>query len=127
MTAESDGGSIESVLIENRVFRPPAEFSRNAHISSLDQYQEMWNRAKDDPEGLSPGPASAHDATTTATTAALKRRKIVMRAGRVPSCASRIVTQIGHDAMRRTTSVLRSPQQESRRKRSSMPARIAWA
>ena len=48
MTAEPDGGSIKSVLVENRVFPPPPEFARQAHISSLAQYQQMWQRAKDD-------------------------------------------------------------------------------
>src|SRR6266852_1413906 len=52
MTAESGGGSIESVLIENRVFPPPVEFSRHAHIQSLEQYESLWNRAKNDPEGF---------------------------------------------------------------------------
>ncbi|HEV3162869.1 MAG TPA: acetate--CoA ligase [Isosphaeraceae bacterium] len=52
MTAESDGGSIKSVLIENRVFPPPAEFASKAHVRSLEQYQALWDRAKDDPEGF---------------------------------------------------------------------------
>lgn len=51
MTAEH-GGSIDSVLVENRVFPPPPDFARQAHISSLEQYQALWNRAKDDPEGF---------------------------------------------------------------------------
>ena len=41
--------SIESVLQENRKFPPSAEFSQAAHISSEEQYQEMWQKAKDDP------------------------------------------------------------------------------
>ncbi|MDA0282103.1 MAG: hypothetical protein O3B86_02000, partial [Planctomycetota bacterium] len=44
--------AIESVLHEDRKFPPPAEFTANAHISSEEQYQEMWNRAKDDPAGF---------------------------------------------------------------------------
>jgi acetyl-CoA synthetase len=52
MTSESDGGSIQSMLVENRVFPPSAAFAQKAHISSLEQYQQMWNRAKDDPEGF---------------------------------------------------------------------------
>jgi acetyl-CoA synthetase len=52
MTAEPGGGSITSVLIENRVFPPPADFARQAHVSGLDQYQALWRRAKDDPEGF---------------------------------------------------------------------------
>ena len=52
MSSDHGGGSITSVLHETRVFPPPEEFARKAHISSLDQYEELWNRAKDDPEGF---------------------------------------------------------------------------
>src|SRR5690349_2093574 len=52
MASQSGGGSIESVLVESRVFPPPEAFARAAHISSLDQYESTWNRAKDDPEGF---------------------------------------------------------------------------
>ena len=44
--------AIESVLQETRSFPPSPEFSAEAHISSEEQYQEMWNRAKDDPSGF---------------------------------------------------------------------------
>jgi acetyl-CoA synthetase len=51
--SQSQGvGSITSVLQETRVFPPPAAFARQAHISGIDQYQVLWNRAKDDPEGF---------------------------------------------------------------------------
>jgi acetyl-CoA synthetase len=40
----------DSVLVENRVFPPPAEFSRRAHIKSLEDYQRLWNEAEKDPE-----------------------------------------------------------------------------
>jgi acetyl-CoA synthetase len=51
--SESQGvGSITSVLHETRVFLPPADFARQAHISAIDQYEALWNRAKDDPEGF---------------------------------------------------------------------------
>ena len=52
MSQSQGGGSITSVLQETRVFPPPAEFARKAHIGSLDQYEALWNRAKDDPEGF---------------------------------------------------------------------------
>ena len=45
-------GSITSVLHETRVFPPPEEFASQAHISGIGQYEAMWNRAKDDPEGF---------------------------------------------------------------------------
>jgi acetyl-CoA synthetase len=52
MTSEPGGDSITSILNETRVFPPPPEFARQAHISSLEQYEAMWQRAKDDPEGF---------------------------------------------------------------------------
>ena len=52
MTAESGGGSITSFLNESRVFPPPASFAETAHIGSMAEYQALWNRAKDDPEGF---------------------------------------------------------------------------
>jgi acetyl-CoA synthetase len=52
MTAEHGGDSITSILNETRVFPPPPEFARKARISSLEQYEALWNRAKDDPEGF---------------------------------------------------------------------------
>ena len=52
MTSDPGGGSITSVLQESRVFPPPAAFARKAHIGSLAQYEALWNRAKDDPEGF---------------------------------------------------------------------------
>ena len=51
MSSEANQG-IESTLQETRKFSPPAEFTKNAHINSEEQYQEMWNRAKDDPAGF---------------------------------------------------------------------------
>src|SRR6185312_15210796 len=51
--SQSQGvGSIISVLHETRVFPPPEAFARQAHISAMDQYEALWNRAKDDPEGF---------------------------------------------------------------------------
>ena len=52
MTSDHGGGSITSVLQETRVFPPPEDFARKAHIGSLAQYEALWNRAKDDPEGF---------------------------------------------------------------------------
>lgn len=44
--------AITSVLQETRKFPPPAEFAAAAHISSEEQYERMWNQAKDDPAGF---------------------------------------------------------------------------
>jgi len=35
-----------------RKFNPPAEFSRRAHIKSLDEYRRMYDRSINDPEGF---------------------------------------------------------------------------
>ena len=48
----SDVGSIESILTETRLFPPPPEFARKWRVSSLEQYQELWDRARNDPEGF---------------------------------------------------------------------------
>ncbi|MDF5713931.1 MAG: acetate--CoA ligase [Rhizonema sp. NSF051] len=42
--------TIESILQEKRLFHPSAEFSANAHIKSLEEYQHLYDTAKADPE-----------------------------------------------------------------------------
>src|SRR5947209_1917377 len=44
--------NITSVLKETRLFPPPAEFSKLAHIKSVAEYEKLWQRAKDDPQGF---------------------------------------------------------------------------
>jgi acetyl-CoA synthetase len=46
------GTNITSVLKETRQFPPPPEFAARAHIKSLADYQRLWQRAKDDPQGF---------------------------------------------------------------------------
>jgi acetyl-CoA synthetase len=48
----SPGSPIESVLKETRKFPPPAEFAAGAHIKSLADYDRLWQRGKDDPDGF---------------------------------------------------------------------------
>jgi acetyl-CoA synthetase len=43
---------ILSVLREGRVFPPPEEFARQAHIKSLADYRDLYRRSIDDPEGF---------------------------------------------------------------------------
>jgi acetyl-CoA synthetase len=43
---------IESLLKEKRVFPPPEEFSRTAHVKSLDDYRALYERSVKDPEGF---------------------------------------------------------------------------
>jgi acetyl-CoA synthetase len=44
--------NITSVLKETRVFPPPEEFASQAFVKSLAEYELLWQRAKDDPEGF---------------------------------------------------------------------------
>jgi acetyl-CoA synthetase len=55
MAAEKN---IESLLKEKRVFSPSPEFSKNAHIHSLESYEAISKRAAEDPEGYWAGIAS---------------------------------------------------------------------
>lgn len=43
--------TIESVLVENRVFPPPADFAAKARISGMEQYQALCDEAERDYEG----------------------------------------------------------------------------
>jgi acetyl-CoA synthetase len=45
----SDTSAIESVLSEERVFPPPAEFSAKAHIKSFEEYERIYEDAAKDP------------------------------------------------------------------------------
>ncbi|MDJ0696095.1 acetate--CoA ligase [Mastigocoleus sp. MO_188.B34] len=42
--------NIESILHEKRIFPPSSEFSQNAHIKSLEDYQQLYEKAKSDPQ-----------------------------------------------------------------------------
>jgi acetyl-CoA synthetase len=46
--AVPSGGQIDTVMHETRVFPPPAEFSFQARVKSLDEYQELWDYAASD-------------------------------------------------------------------------------
>jgi acetyl-CoA synthetase len=52
---------IESVLKEDRVFEPPQGFSAKAHIKNLQDYETLYQRALDDPEGFWAGMAGELD------------------------------------------------------------------
>jgi len=43
---------IDSTLREHRVFPPQEEFSAKAHIKSLEEYEALYKRSIDDPEGF---------------------------------------------------------------------------
>ena len=42
--------TIESILHENRQFLPPAAFSQQAHIKTLEEYEQLYARAAADPQ-----------------------------------------------------------------------------
>ena len=42
--------TIESILQEKRLFPPSSEFSENAQIKSLADYQRLYDKAKADPQ-----------------------------------------------------------------------------
>jgi acetyl-CoA synthetase len=44
--------NIEVLLAEKRTFPPSPEFSQKAHISSMAQYEEIYKRSIEDPEGF---------------------------------------------------------------------------
>ncbi len=44
--------TIESILQEGRSFHPPAEFSQNAQIKSLEEYRSLYEKAKAGPEAF---------------------------------------------------------------------------
>ncbi len=50
--AEEKKPNISSLMTENRKFPVPDSFRANAHISSMEQYEEMYKRSLDDPEGF---------------------------------------------------------------------------
>jgi acetyl-CoA synthetase len=43
---------ITSILKENRLFSPPNEFSEKAHIKSMKEYEEIYKKSIEDPEGF---------------------------------------------------------------------------
>src|SRR5271157_650549 len=44
--------SIEVLLAEKRTFPPSPEFSNNAHIKSIEEYERIYKKSVDDPEGF---------------------------------------------------------------------------
>ncbi len=52
-TSKASGSeNIQSMLREERVFKPSKEFSKQAHIGSMAQYKKLYKRSIDDPEGF---------------------------------------------------------------------------
>lgn len=53
-------GHLDHVLAEARLFPPPADFTRRAVVSSQEQYEELYQRAKTDPNAFWGEEALAH-------------------------------------------------------------------
>lgn len=47
----SSSEQITSVLKESRVFPPTAEFAEQAHVKSMEQYDALFKKAEEDPDG----------------------------------------------------------------------------
>ncbi|MDZ7721437.1 MAG: acetate--CoA ligase [candidate division KSB1 bacterium] len=48
MSDKKQKGGMQSLMHESRTFPPPKHIQENAHISSVEQYQEMWERSVGD-------------------------------------------------------------------------------
>src|SRR4030066_1031876 len=48
----ADAKKIDVLMTEKRPFPPSKDFSRKAHISSMDEYEKIYKRSIDDPEGF---------------------------------------------------------------------------
>lgn len=44
--------SIQVLMSEERTFPPPKAFSEKAHVKSLEEYESIYERSKEDPEGF---------------------------------------------------------------------------
>ncbi|MCB2183393.1 MAG: acetate--CoA ligase [Desulfobulbaceae bacterium] len=44
--------NIESLMTEDRIFTPPADGQAKAYVKSMDEYQAIYKRSIDDPEGF---------------------------------------------------------------------------
>ena len=52
MASSTTNVNLDSTLRENRVFPVPEAFAENAHVKSLSEYEEMYQKSVADPEGF---------------------------------------------------------------------------
>ena len=50
--SDTSSGAIESSLQEGRLFAPPAEFAKSAHVKSLDEYRRLYRESIDNPQNF---------------------------------------------------------------------------
>ncbi|MDA8432661.1 MAG: acetate--CoA ligase [Nitrospiraceae bacterium] len=48
----SESKNIEVLMAEKRTFPPSSEFSKKAHIKSMEEYEKIYKRSVEDPEGF---------------------------------------------------------------------------
>jgi acetyl-CoA synthetase len=48
----SEAKNIEVLMAEKRTFPPSSEFSKRAHIKSMEEYEKIYKRSVEDPEGF---------------------------------------------------------------------------
>lgn len=48
--AEQQRTGMEALMEENRKFPPPPEFFADAHIKSMEQYEEMYQESVENPD-----------------------------------------------------------------------------
>ncbi len=51
-TKTAETKNIEVLLAEKRTFPPPGEISKKAHIKSIEEYEKIYKRSVEDPEGF---------------------------------------------------------------------------
>jgi acetyl-CoA synthetase len=52
MSTDVQEKAITSLMTEERTFAPPEGIRSRAHVNSLEQYEEMWKRSVEDPDGF---------------------------------------------------------------------------
>ena len=52
MSAPAEERGIDSVLKEQRTFPPPSSFAEHARVGSLAEYEQLYRRSVEDPEGF---------------------------------------------------------------------------
>ena len=58
--SEHEQGQVDSVMVEQRVFPPPAEFASQARVKSLAEYQQLYDRSLADIEAFWAAEAREH-------------------------------------------------------------------
>jgi acetyl-CoA synthetase len=52
VSIDTSDESLDSTLREDRIFPPPEDFSRKAYVKSLAEYEALYQRSVEDPEGF---------------------------------------------------------------------------